>query len=344
MKNALLGLLAAATIILAVVYVKQARTLAVQTAQLASLQGEFEQKSRQSDDLRSAQKRLAAERSELINQVNRLVTQPAPAEPAAPALTNSTVGADAGNPDKDNGGFSAMMAKMMADPDMKKMMRDQQAQIMNQLYGPLIKEMGLTPEESAKFKELLADSQMKGVENAGSLFSGDPTNRTESLNALTAQQKDQEDQVKELLGETRYAQYKDYQRTVGERMQLDQFRQQTAGGASALTDEQANQLLAFMKEEKQNVAAVGGQAPAGTGQDQAANLQAMLSGEQMEKALQAQDDANQKVYERAKAVLSPEQLDAFGAFQTNQLSMMRLGITMSRKLFGPSGGQDQPNR
>jgi hypothetical protein len=236
-----------------------------------------------------------------------------------------------------------MMSKMLADPEMKKMMRDQQAQIMNQFYGPLIKEMGLTPEEAAKFKELLADSQMKGVESAGSLLGGDSTNRTETLNALTAQQKDQEDQVKELLGDTRYAQYKDYEQTIGQRMQLDQFRQQTAGGANALTDQQADKLLAFMKEEKQNVAALTGQPPPGTGQDQA-NWQAMLSGEQMDKLMQGQEDADQKVYERAKAVLSSEQLDAFGAFQTNQLSMMRIGMTMARKFFAPEGGQAQPKQ
>jgi hypothetical protein len=342
MKNILLTLLAATTFILAIVCASQSRKLAGQATQLAALQGELEQKTRQNDELRAAQKRFAAQRSELINQINHLVAQPAPVEPAAPAPTNATSTADVGNPDKDNGGFGAMMSKMLADPEMKKMIRDQQAQMMNQFYGPLIKEMGLTPEEAAKFKDLLADNQMKGVENAGSLFGGGATNRTETLNSLTAQQKEQEDQIKDLLGDTRYAQYKDYEQTIGQRMQLDQFRQQTAGGANALTDQQAEQLLAFMKEEKPNMATLTGQPSAGTGQDQAANFQAMLSGEQMDKLLQGQEDANQKVYERAKAVLSPEQLDAFGEFQTNQMSMMRMGMTMSRKFFAPESGQAQP--
>lgn len=344
MKNVLLALLAATTIILTIVCANQSRKLARQTAHLASLQGELEQKSRQNDDLRAAQKRLDKQRSELLNQVNRLVAQSAMAEPAAPARTNApAASADAGNPDKDNGGFGGFLSKMMADPEMKKLIRDQQAQVLSQLYGPLIKQMGLTPEEAAKFKELLADNQMIGVENASSLFAGGLTNRDGTLSVVTAQQKAQEEQVKELLGDTRYAQYKDYQQTVGERMELDQFRQQTAGGANALTDQQADQILAFMKEEKQNVAALTGQPPAGTGQDQA-NWQAMLSGEQMDKLLQGQEDANQKVYERAKAVLSPEQLDAFGAFQTNQMSMMRMGMTMTRKFFAPESGQAQPKQ
>jgi cytochrome c1 len=344
MKNVLLVLLAATTIILAVVCAKQGHKLADQTGQLASVERELEQKSQQNDDLRSTQKRIDAQRSELLKQVNRLVAQPMPAGPVASAPTNSPAAGETANPDKDNGGFGTLFSKMLADPEMKKLVREQQGQMVNQLYGPLIKQMGLTPEEAAKFKELLADNQMRGAENAGSLLSGGPTNRNETLEAMAAQQKNKEAQVKELLGDTRFAQYQDYQQTLGERMQLDQFRQQNAGEANALTDQQANQLLAFMKEEKQSAATVTGQSPAGIGQDQAANLQTILSGEQLDKTLQDQEALNQKVYERAKAVLSPEQLDAFGAFQTNQISSMRIGMTMARKFFAPGNGQDQPNR
>src|SRR5258706_16104657 len=111
MKNILLTLLAATTFILAIVCASQSRKLAGQSTQLASVQGELEQKARQNDDLRSAQKRFAAQRSELINQINHLVAQPAPVETAAPAPTNATSTPDAGNPDKDNGGFCAGISK-----------------------------------------------------------------------------------------------------------------------------------------------------------------------------------------------------------------------------------------
>ena len=100
-----------------------------------------------------------------------------------------------------------------------------------------------------------------------------------------------------------------------------------------------------MKEEKQAVAAATSQPSPGETPD-AAQMQAMLSEDGADKALQSQEAVNQQVYERAKEVLSPGQLDSFGKFQTNQLQMMRVGMSMARKLLAPAkaeGNPPQPN-
>jgi hypothetical protein len=60
----------------------------------------------------------------------------------------------------------------------------------------------------------------------------------------------------------------------------------------------------------------------------------MMSDDSMEKLLQAQTEVNDRVYQRANEVLSPDQLAAFGKFQTNQTALMRVGVTMARKMFG----------
>jgi hypothetical protein len=231
-----------------------------------------------------------------------------------------------------------MFGKMMEDPDMKKMIQTQQKQMMNTLYTPLIKQMGLTPDEADKFKDLLSENVMKATENASSLFgNAGATNRTEIAAAMADQQKDFDGKIKDLLGDTRYAQYKDYQDTVGERTQLSMFKQQNAGTENAITDQQTEQLLALMREEKKNIAS-SGQPVMGNGQD-AASIQAMLDSDQLEKMMASQEDVNQRVYDRAKSVLSPSQLDSFGQYQTNQLQMMKVGMTMAKKMFkqGNSG-------
>ena len=70
---------------------------------------------------------------------------------------------------------------------------------------------------------------MKAAEQATSVFGGSgATNRTEMLSSLTADQKSFDDQVKAFLGDDRYAQYKDYQETVGERTLLNQFKSKPA--------------------------------------------------------------------------------------------------------------------
>ena len=71
-------------------------------------------------------------------------------------------------------------------------------------------------------------------------------------------------------------------------------------------------------------------------------MQAMFSGEGTEKLLQTQETVNLRVYERAREVLSADQLSAFGRFQTNQLQMMRMGMTMARKFMTPEKGDGAP--
>ena len=350
MKKSLTLVLAVTTIALGAVCVVQWQKLAAQKAQMVSLRGELEQKTQEIDELQASRELLDKQRSELRRQTDELVTRlqarpPADAQAPARAPTSVPLLAGGQRPDNDGGGLGKILSKMMDDPVAKKFIRDQQRQMMDPLYGPLIKQMGLTPEEAEKFKDLLADNMMKGAGKASSLFSGlSSTNRTEMLNTLAAEQKSFDEQLKAFLGDTRYAQYKDYQQTIGERTQLNQFRQQTGGGGNALTDPQAEQLLAFMKEEKQTVAAATGQPLPGNEQGQA-NLQAMLSEDQAERLLQTQGIVNERVYERAKAMLAPEQLESFGKFQTNQLQMIRMGMSMARKFLAPdkpAGGSAQP--
>jgi hypothetical protein len=328
------------TLALGVVCLVQQRQLDRRQTQLASLQGEMEQTSRQLETLQGLQKRSESQKQELLRQTDELAAQllarqAAETKAAASAATNPPAAAEAEKADKNTGGFGKLLSKMMEDPNTRKFIRDQQRQMMDQLYSPLVKQMGLTPEEADRFKDLLADNMMKGADKASALFGGDSlTNRVEMAKTMAAEQKNFDDQVKDFLGDARYAQYKDFQQTAGERTQLNLFKQQTAGSDNPLSDQQTEQLLAFMKEEKQNVAATTGQPLPGTGQD-GANLQAMLSDEQTEKLLQSQEAVNQRVYERARGVLAPDQLDAFAKFQTNQLQMMRLGMSMARKFLTP---------
>jgi hypothetical protein len=51
--------------------------------------------------------------------------------------------------------------------------------------------------------------------------------------------------------------------------------------------------------------------------------------------MESQETINQRVYDRARNLLTPAQLDSFGTFQTNQLQMMRMGMSMAKKMFAP---------
>ena len=247
----------------------------------------------------------------------------------------------AGSKGSQKGGFGDMLAKMMADPAMKKMMRQQQAAAMDMMYGPLFKEIGLSPEDKEKFKELLLDRQMKAVESGGVFMKlqGADTDKTAAMNDLAAQQKEFETEVKAFLGEERYTQYKDYSETMAERMAVNQLSQQLASSQNPLNDDQSRQLLEIMKQEKKSVTPVFG----GSNLDGSANManwQAMLSEDRMNDFFKQREEIDQRVLERAKAVLTPEQLTAFATHQSNQLQMQRMGMSMAAKMFGTQKSDD----
>jgi hypothetical protein len=346
MKNTLIAVFIATAIALGAVCLLQWQKLAAQKTQLGVLRTEAEQKTQELAELQASQQLNEQQRQELSRQATDLANklqarQQADAKMAAQTRVGGAAATEGPKPARDKEGLGSFLAKLMEDPDTKKMIHEQQRMMLDQLYDPLIKKLDLTPAEAAQFKDLLADNMMKSAEKATSLLGGDgDTNRAAVVETMTAEHKDFEEQIRGFLGETRYAQYQDYQQTVGERTQLSQFRQQTTG-ENALTDRQTEQLLAFMKEEKQAVAAASGQPPPGAGQD-AANLQAMLSGGGVEKLLQSQETVNQRVYDRAREVLSPDQLGAFGKFQTNQLQMMRMGMSMARKFMTPDKAEGTP--
>jgi hypothetical protein len=343
MKNALILILALGAIALGAICLLQSRNLSQQQEQITALRSEAEQQSRELAELESSNELLAKQRQELLEQSSQLaakVQSQLTADKSESASSATSLVTNQSKPASEKNPFGSMLAKMMENPETKKMIRAQQRTMLDQLYSPLIKQLGLQPDEAEQFKDLLADNMIKGAEKATSLFGGDSaTNRTEMVAKLTEEQKSFDELVRGFLGESRYAQYQDYQLTVGERTQLNQFRQ-TMGSENALTDQQTDQLLAFMKEEKQAVTTAGGTASF-DGQD-AANMQAMFSGEGIDKILQNQEAIGKRVYERARSVLSESQLTAFGKFQNSQLQMMRVGMSMARQFMSPEGTPQKP--
>lgn len=334
MKNLVLSVLVAVVLALGVVLAVTTRRTNERQKEVQRLQAELEEKATQLEVIQAEHQRAEQQQKQLLQLSDELANRVKVQAAAAASNRPPTAAAEAGGKaTADKGGFGKMLAGMMEDPQMKQFMRDQQKGMIDQLYSPLIAQMSLSPEEAARFKDLLADSMMKAAEKAGSLF-GAATNRSEAMKQIAADQKAGEEQLRATLGESRYAQYQEYQQTMGERTQLNAFKQQAAGMQNPLTDAQTDQLLQFMKEEKQSVTSSMGLPSGGPGQEEA-NLQAMLSEDQSAKLLESQDVINQRVYDRASAVLSADQLAAFGKFQTNQAQMMRMGMSMARKFLAP---------
>jgi replicative superfamily II helicase len=244
--------------------------------------------------------------------------------------TNATAGPSAMKQPQEGGQGGAAMGKMLAnmlkDPEMRKAMEQQQRMAMDMIYGSLVKQLQLSPEQEKKFKDMLLAQQMENVSQAGAMFDGDPEQRAKLAKELAEKRTANEEKMKELLGEEKFAQYQDYNQTIGERMMLDQFARN-----AEISPEQNEQLLAIMREEKKNVQINLGNPAADPTQD----WQAVLgSDEATAKLFAQQEEVNNRVMERAAQVLTPEQMQKFGPVLKSQLEMQKAGLKMARQMFG----------
>ncbi|HKQ40454.1 MAG TPA: hypothetical protein VJ063_20455 [Verrucomicrobiae bacterium] len=236
-------------------------------------------------------------------------------------LTNDAAGSPGGMFGK---GMGEMLSKMMKDPSMREMMRAQQKVMLKKMYGPLIADLNLPPEQQQKLNELLLDQQMKTVERSKDIFKDGGMDLKKAGELSKDAEKEKETAIEDLLGPEKFAEFQEYKKTISERMQLGQFKEEMQTAGSPIGDEQAKQMLAVMKEERERYP------PAVDKNDPSA----VFAEGGMERQIEWQEELNRRVQERLGEILSPEQLKAYGASQQQQLSMQKFGMKMAREMFG----------
>jgi hypothetical protein len=231
------------------------------------------------------------------------------------------------------GGMGKMIGEMLKDPEMRKAMEQQQKLGLEMMYGSLFKELKLTPEQEKTFKDLLLGQQMENMSQATTMFGGAEEERSKIAQELAEKNKQNQEQLKEMLGEEKYAQYQAYNQTLSERMMLEQF-----GKDVALSPEQNEQLLGIIREEKNNVQINRGSDPV----DPTKDWQKMLSsGEAAERMYAEQEEVNSRVIERAGQMLTPEQLQKLGPLLKSQIEMQKAGMKMAQQMLGGDGTSGQ---
>ena len=347
MQKILIGILAAGTIALGILCVLQSNQLRALRQQTHAAEEARSVESETRDAQVARVKELERSNKRLEQQVQKfaaVTTQLRTNEAAqASSLTAFAERLRAGQKDgaspgeeKDGAfgkGMGEMLGKMMKDPAMREMMREQQKAVINMMYAGLFKDLKLTPDEKEKFKTLLTDAQMKNVEAAQGLFGGGDNKDSASEEAgkqITDAKKQTDEEIKALLGDERFVQYQEYQKSVGERMQLDQLKNQMAAENMPLKDEQTAQLLQVMKDAK-----AAAPPPISDDQTQVPKKETFTA-ENLDKQLKWMDDYNQRVRESiaARQILTPEQLKQYQTFQEQQTSMQKLGLNMAKQMFG----------
>ena len=269
---------------------------------------------------------------QVIAQLETRGKELAASNPGAQAAVEGNAGGDADGK-KDGEGFGKIMQKMFTDPKMKGVMRSTQMMGVKMMYSDLAKELGLGPDQANQVMELLGDRQMALTTKGMKMFtgeSGDAASTEEAGKDAAATNEEYDAQLENLIGKDGMAKLKDYERTVGDRMQIQQYKQAFSSSGTPLDEKQSQGLLGIMKEERIKQPP----SPLDPGaKDVGAAVKAMQSDDTFNALMASQQELNDRVLSRSRNVLSPDQMVQFEQIQKQQMDMQKMGMEMGRQFM-----------
>lgn len=228
------------------------------------------------------------------------------------------------------------LAEMFKSKEMRDMIREQQKTalggMLDKNYADFFKAMNLTPEQTAAMKELIMNKMLGGAELGMEMMSGEMT--AEQRTELTKKMKETTDtinqQLKELLGAENYSQFENYEKSIPDRMALEQFKGQLTADL-ALNANQEQSLLDAISAERQGFKFT---TDFSNQQDFSEDVFSRFTEERMNLYFQEQEQLNQRILARAQPLLSQAQYDSYAKSLKSQQDMMKMGMKMAASMFG----------
>jgi phage terminase small subunit len=222
--------------------------------------------------------------------------------------------------------------KLLQDPEYREAMRMQQKVMLPERYPDLAAALHLAPEQQDKLLDVLADQQMRQMANTPPFrFNGQQPDQAairEWQEQMQKQQRENDAEIATVLGSGGAQEWKDYQNSLGARMQVKQLKSSLDSGAEPLRDDQVQSLVTALSTENQRRMteyASNPPAPFTKRLDPTADRAAMF-----EQSLQQTEQNNKRLHDTVAPYLTPSQLASFDAAQNRQLEMQRASIKMMR--------------
>ncbi len=229
-------------------------------------------------------------------------------------------------------GSTNALSKVTADPAARKLLHDQQKRGMGGIYKQLTEQLKLTPEQTDKFNELLADSVMDNVQVVTMALRDKPA--PEQVDSMfAAQDKAMQARVEALLGPEALAQYQDYTRNLVATLTADQYKSMMSG----TPEEKATKSQQFVQvlQAASRVALAEAGLPADYQAVPILNLRNMASEQAGERSLKLLDDIYQQAAARAASFLTADDLAKFEEFRGLALSNSRAALNINRTIMAP---------
>jgi hypothetical protein len=336
MKNVIIAILLVVSIALGGLLLLQRHNQAVQArARLAAAQREVADLQA---DVAEREARAASLREKLDKSVAESAVNAGQAAQLSQALTNQVqaFAAEATNTKPAN-----PLAEMFKNPEMRDLIKQQQqvamTSIVDKNYADFIKTRQMSPEQAARLKELIAKKMAVGTDLGMEMMSGDLT--AEQRADLMKRVKTDTDaigaELKDLLGTDNYAAYETYEKSLPDRMAVSGFKDQLASGGTPLNNDQEQQLIQAMMQEREGFKFTTDFANQTTPSE---DMFSRLNEDTLNAYFQEQEQLNQRYLARAQTILSPEQYTAYQKSLVAQQELGKMGMKMAAQMFGQPKG------
>ncbi|MDE3084689.1 MAG: hypothetical protein KGJ37_05655 [Verrucomicrobiota bacterium] len=201
---------------------------------------------------------------------------------------------------------------LMNNPEFVKLLNARQKGALDSSYAGLFKQLGLTPAQLDQFKNLLVEKQsaardvLTAAREQGLDFRTDRDAVKQLLDQANAEI---DNNIRSTLGDSAYAQYKNYEQTLPQRNIVNQLQQSLSYTSAPLTDDQANQLIQIL---------------ANNASSSNANSMRMIFGPQGVTFGGQQSKITDQTIAQAQGVLSPAQIDALKQLQQQQQAQAKI--------------------
>lgn len=228
------------------------------------------------------------------------------------------------------------LSGITANPEMSKMIRDQQKLGLGMVYKGFAKAGNLPPEKMEELNNLLADEVMTNINHITAVLRDGKTGK--ALDDVFAKaEAETKERVKALLGPEAFAKYEEYSKQMASYITAEQFKSMLPGDKEA-KESKARQMYELMEAEKEKALAARG-----LSSDHqlipTLNFRNIASQEEAEMSLQLLDEIYGQVAVRAGNFLSPEDLDKFAEFRKMAVNNNRVALTVNRKLMAPGANK-----
>ncbi len=229
------------------------------------------------------------------------------------------------------GSAASLFAGMMDNPVMKEQMKQQFKGQVAATFANLFRDQGFSDDEVAALSDILVERQMAITEAAMAAMAAggiaDEQKSEEASGKMKEVMESYNEELKALLGEAKFDEFKRYEETQAERQQLDSLRSQLASTEHPLSPDAEQKLMDVMWEVRQD-----------PDFKDRSNISEVMSGTAMPddptQLIVAFGEMQAEVRERAQAFLEPEQLETLEASQKGFRDMMEMGLKMSAEMMG----------